>query len=206
MFFWTCFYDDTALHRAVRKGNDKAVKLLLAAGADPTLQTGHDEDDYPTPLKLVKNKLAYWSLFKTTGNQQKHKLTNIEMMLTTCVCFWETSNHACAGAGLRSGEGRKVWDNKCIDSKGMKEAFELTVAGCDWSDEGVKTENDQQKKSSQNVTVFQNKSHSKVFALSNGILPKTIVYCRCSRQGAFKCSTKSCVRCCTDRNCERHQQ
>ena len=60
----------------------------------------------------------------------KKKLNNIEMMLTTCLSFWNSSDYAGARAG-----GRKKWDNKCIDLEKMNEALELTVAVCDWAND-----------------------------------------------------------------------
>jgi len=44
--------DYTALHMAVGERNAEAVKLLLAAGADPQARTGID--DYETPIELAE--------------------------------------------------------------------------------------------------------------------------------------------------------
>jgi hypothetical protein len=117
------WYDDTPLHSAIRKGNDKAVKLLLEAGADPTLQSGHEDNVYPTPLGLVQK--PDWSMKYHRISEKK--LKNIEMLLTTCISFWNDASYSCAKAGWR-----RKWNNKCLDLEKMREALELTVAACDW--------------------------------------------------------------------------
>ena len=180
------------------------MKLLLAAGADPTLTTGYWSDIYPTPMELAKS-----SLDSSRDELPKNKMKNIENMLTTCLDFWNTSDHATAHAG-----GRRKWDNKCFDLVTMNEALELTVAICDWTAEKPK-ENEQPMNPSQicafaigqqalqKVQVLERQKQQK--AATEAWKEANKVYCRCYNRGAAQCITKSCVRCCHDSKCHRHK-
>ena len=63
----------------------------------------------------------------TMSKVPKKKLNNIEMMLTTCLSFWNEADYNSAKAGWRT-----KWSNKCIDLGRLRQALELTVAVCDW--------------------------------------------------------------------------
>ena len=130
----------------------------------------------------------------------KNNLKNIEMMLTTCLSFWKNSDYSGARAGtFAENGGRKNWDNKCIDLKKMNEALDLAVVVCDWSID--KNEGNKKPINILEINVSQTKSR----VVQNRQKPAK-VYCRCRKQGAAKCSTKSCLRCCSDSNCARHLQ
>ena len=181
------WYDDTALHRAIRKGNDKAVKLLLEAGADPTLETGHEDDEYPDALKLVQKPT--YSMTKLP----KKKLKNIEDMLKTCLMHWERSEQA----GSRAG-GRTKWNNKCIDLEKMRESLKMQVLVCDWGNGNKENKKPGQNKSSSKSKKL-NINHQTLWQSNN----KNCGKCN-KRLGSKHCPTYSCARCCNIGSCRKH--
>jgi len=119
------WYEDTALHAAVRQGRDKMVKLLLEAGADPTLKACvGDSDDQSYAIDLVQK-------LKTKGYSVRC-YNNIEMMLTVALEFWNEASYSGISAG-DSGTTRS-WSNanQCKDLDGLQKQLSVVTELCDW--------------------------------------------------------------------------
>lgn len=100
------------MHRAIRKGNLEAVELLLKAGADPTLETGHEDNVYGNALELIQN--PQWDM----RDLSKSRLDAMEVMVKTSMEFWDKSTYS----GARADYPRKL-DNKCKDLKKLRKAL-----------------------------------------------------------------------------------
>lgn len=119
------WYEDTALHAAVRQGRDKIVKILLEAGADPTLKACvGDSDDQNYPIDLVQK-------LKSKGYSVRC-YNNIEMMLTVALEFWDEASYSGISAGC-SGTSRS-WSNanQCKDLEGLQKQLSVVTEFCDW--------------------------------------------------------------------------
>lgn len=138
------WYTDTALHRAVRKENVKALRLFLEAGADPVLTTGYEDDVYPTVFELAEK--PDWRMRELP----KGVLEDMKKLLNVAKPFWnyvkkETYQERRAreeaglpepkgrsGGGAHAGTRGKSWI-KCENLEGLKAAIKEVSETIDWS-------------------------------------------------------------------------
>jgi hypothetical protein len=122
-------YEDNALLAAVRTGNDTMVKLLLEAGADPSLKSaGYNHQKHENAMEL-NQKL---------NNKQKNRV-NIEMMLTIAFQFWDTAEYSGCSSGSHG--TNRIWFNtadhtvnKCKDLETLQKQMEIVTGFCDWTE------------------------------------------------------------------------
>lgn len=122
-------YEDNALIAAVRVGNDTMVKLLLEAGADPSLKSaGYNHQKHECAMEL-NQKL----------NNKDSKRINIEMMLTIALQFWDSADYSGCSSG-KHGTNR-IWFstadhtvNKCNDLETLQKQMEIVTEFCDWTE------------------------------------------------------------------------
>ena len=118
------WYEENALHAAIRTGNDVMVKLLLEAGADPTLEGCRGDSD---------NKFDCWKLLqKLKHSCKKIRYNNIEMMLKVASKFWNKASYADIHAGSEG--ARRNWfnANTCKNLELMQKELKALEEFCTW--------------------------------------------------------------------------
>ena len=110
------WHDDTALHAAVRANSSKSVYYLLKFGADPTLESGHTDDFYPTPLDLA----VYF------GRQ------NCRELLEAALTCWKKAKYAGARAEEKNKPRTTDFDNQPHDRKKLIKELDETMGKLDF--------------------------------------------------------------------------